>query len=74
MGYNLLNFLTIWAITFISILLVALLINYCRRRLRKTPHGLTGSCHQTGGHMCAGCANLTKSANKEIKHASAEKG
>ena len=47
-------FLTL-IITFVVISLMAFLINYCRRRLRKTPHGLTGMCHKSGGTMCSSC-------------------
>ena len=42
-------------ITTLTILLVGLLINFCRKRLAKTPHGLSGMCHQTGGEMCSSC-------------------
>lgn len=33
-----------------------LLLNYSRRRLRRTPHGLTGICHRDGGRLCSSCA------------------
>jgi len=42
-------------ITFCVIVVFALFLNFCRRRLRKTPHGLTGMCHKDGGAMCASC-------------------
>lgn len=42
-------------IAFITFAAIALFINHCRRRLRKTPHGLTGMCHQNGGSMCSSC-------------------
>lgn len=52
-------FLTL-AIAFGAILVFALLLNFCRRRLRKTPHGLTGMCHKDGGQMCSSCRDLVK--------------
>ena len=42
-------------IAFIVLLAFALFLNFCRNRLRKTPHGLTGMCHKTGGTMCSSC-------------------
>ncbi|MCL7489451.1 MAG: hypothetical protein M8357_14895 [Desulfobulbaceae bacterium] len=52
-------FLTL-AISFGVILVFALLLNFCRRRLRKTPHGLTGMCHRDGGAMCSSCREIIK--------------
>ncbi len=52
MRFFLLNFL----ITFITLTGVALFINFCRRRLSKTKHGLTGMCHKDGGAMCCSCS------------------
>ncbi len=57
-------FLTL-AISFLVIVFFALLLNFCRRRLRKTPHGLTGMCHKTGEEMCSTCQDNTK---KDITH------
>ncbi|MDW7772136.1 MAG: hypothetical protein SCH71_04515 [Desulfobulbaceae bacterium] len=34
---------------------IAFLLNFCRRRLRKTGHGLTGMCHKNGGGICSTC-------------------
>lgn len=34
----------------------ALLINFCRRRVGRTRHGLTGMCHESGGQMCGCCS------------------
>jgi hypothetical protein len=39
----------------------ALLINFCRRRVGRTRHGLTGMCHQSGGRMCGCCASSLQS-------------
>lgn len=47
-------------ITFCVIVMFALFLNFCRRRLRKTPHGLTGMCHKDGGTMCASCRDQIK--------------
>lgn len=44
-------------ITFPLLLGAALLINYCRKRVGRTRHGLTGMCHQSGGTMCGSCAS-----------------
>ena len=55
-------FLTLM-ITSIVFVLVGFLINFCRRRLAKTPHGLSGMCHQTGGEICASCAERPENAN-----------
>ncbi len=47
-------------IAFITIVAYALLINWSKRRLRKTPHGLTGMCHKSGGTVCSSCAEQVK--------------
>ncbi len=51
-----LEFLFTALIAFIVLLSVSMLVNFCRRRLRTTPHGLTGMCHRHGGAMCPSCA------------------
>ncbi len=43
-------------LTFVVLTTTALFINFCRRRLRKTPHGLSGMCHKDGGAMCCSCS------------------
>ena len=57
----------VFIITFFitSIILVGcgLLINYCKKRLRKTPHGLSGMCHKSGGEVCGSCADQIKNKN-----------
>ncbi|MCI5224159.1 MAG: hypothetical protein D3924_16185 [Candidatus Electrothrix sp. AR4] len=57
-------------IAFLTIVAVAVLINWSKRRLRKTPHGLTGMCHKTGGVVCSSCVEhlLRKAddANRDI--------
>jgi len=47
-------------ISFAAFVIIALFLNYCRRRLRKTPHGLTGMCHRNGGTMCSSCQDQTR--------------
>jgi hypothetical protein len=47
-------FLTL-VIAFAVILIFVYLFTFCRRRLRKTPHGLTGMCHRDGGTICSSC-------------------
>lgn len=47
-------FLTL-IITFGVIVAFAYFLNFCRRRIKKTPHGLTGMCHKDGGTMCSSC-------------------
>ncbi|MFH7319501.1 hypothetical protein ACHHRT_02690 [Desulfurivibrio sp. D14AmB] len=49
------NLLLTFAITLLVVGGVGLLLNFCRRRLRKTPHGLTGICHKDGGRLCSSC-------------------
>ncbi|HET98000.1 MAG TPA: hypothetical protein ENN98_04795 [Desulfurivibrio alkaliphilus] len=49
------NLLSTFVITLLVVGGVALLLNFCRRRLRKTPHGLTGICHKDGGRLCSSC-------------------
>ncbi|WP_446010741.1 hypothetical protein [Candidatus Electrothrix sp.] len=43
-------------ISFVVILVAALLINFSKRRQRKSPHGLTGMCHKSGGAVCGKCS------------------
>ncbi|MFW8601536.1 hypothetical protein ACOHYD_08640 [Desulfobacterota bacterium M19] len=54
-------------ITFTLLVSVALLINFCRRRLRKNRHGLSGMCHKSGDSCltCASCADENKLKKKE---------
>ncbi len=52
-----LTFFVAQAITFCLLLFIAFLVSYCKRRQRKTPHGLTGMCHQNGGTMCSSCSS-----------------
>lgn len=47
-------------ITFAVIIVFAFFFTFCRRQLRKTPHGLTGMCHKNGGAMCSSCQDLSK--------------
>ncbi len=54
-----------FVLTFITITGVALVINFCRRRLRKTSHGLTGMCHKDGGAMCCSCTQAMVGKEKK---------
>ena len=51
------SFLTTLLISFGTVLLFALILNYCRRRYRKTRHGLTAMCHKNGGPACSTCSD-----------------
>jgi len=58
------SFLLIFLITTVCVFMIALLINFCRRRLARTPHGLSGICHQTGGEVCNTCSEKMKDENE----------
>jgi len=49
------EFLKMAALAFVALALAALVVNFCRRRLRKSRHGLSGLCHKSGGGVCASC-------------------
>ena len=59
-------FLITTIITCLTLVLVGLLVNFCRRRLAKTPHGLSGMCHQKGGAICSSCADQTVTKEKKV--------
>lgn len=48
-------FLATLIISIIVITLFGLLINFCRKRLANTKHGLSGMCHRHGGEICSSC-------------------
>ncbi|MCI5125824.1 MAG: hypothetical protein D3925_15475 [Candidatus Electrothrix sp. AR5] len=48
-------FLIATGFSFVAIVIAALIINFSKRRQRKSPHGLTGMCHWTGGVACGEC-------------------
>jgi hypothetical protein len=50
------KFLLLLMFTFPFLLIMAFIINFAKRRLRGTRHGLTGMCHKDGGAMCCSCA------------------
>ncbi len=52
------TFLLFLMFTFPLVLIMAFMINFARRRLRRTRHGLTGMCHKDGGAMCCSCSAL----------------
>lgn len=49
------HILLTFIICFIFFVGIVFFLNYSRGRIRKTRHGLTGMCHQTGGTMCSTC-------------------
>jgi uncharacterized membrane protein affecting hemolysin expression len=53
-------FLLTLGISFVVILLAGLLINFTKRRQQKSPHGLTGMCHKSGGVACGSCGERVK--------------
>jgi len=54
------TFLLLLMFTFPLLLIMAFMVNFARRRLRRTRHGLTGMCHKDGGAMCCSCSALAK--------------
>lgn len=64
------DIILILILTFPLILFTAVLISYCKRRQNKTPHGLTGMCHQSGGTMCSCCSSKIKNETKNKKEKS----
>ena len=50
------TFFILMLFAFPLLLIMAFMINYCKRRLRNTRHGLTGMCHKDGGAMCCSCS------------------
>ena len=61
------QFLIIFPLTFCTLAGVALFINFCRRRLAHTKHGLSGMCHKDGGAMCYSCSGKTSFRKKKSK-------
>ena len=51
------TFILTLSITFVLLLIIGPFISYSKRRQRKTRHGLTGMCHETGGEMCGCCSS-----------------
>jgi apolipoprotein N-acyltransferase len=54
------QFISLFLITFAVLLAFAWLFIFCRRRLNRTRHGLTGMCHQSGGAMCSTCGTALR--------------
>ena len=50
------TYLVIFAITFTIFITAAFVINFCKRKVSRTNHGLTGMCHKDGGTMCSCCS------------------
>jgi hypothetical protein len=53
-------FLLTLGISFVVLLVAGLVINFTKRRQQKSPHGLTGMCHRTGGVACGSCGERRK--------------
>lgn len=51
------TFLITLFFTFVAFVLTATIVNFCRKKLQKSKHGLTGMCHRSGGAACSGCVN-----------------
>lgn len=51
------TFILTLTITFVLLLVIGPFISFSKRRQRKTSHGLTGMCHETGGEMCGCCSS-----------------
>jgi hypothetical protein len=51
------TFFTTLLVTLPLFIGAALLFNFSKKRIRKTKHGLTGMCHDSGGTMCCSCAS-----------------
>ena len=57
------TFIIMLMFTFPLLLIMAFVINFCKRRLRATRHGLTGMCHKDGGAMCCSCSTNMQPKN-----------
>ena len=59
-------------ITALTLILVGQLITFCRKKLSKTPHGLSGMCHRQGSEVCASCAETAekepRSTTKKVEN------
>ena len=51
------TFILTLTITFVLLLTIGPFISFSKRRQRKTRHGLTGMCHETGKEMCGCCSS-----------------
>jgi hypothetical protein len=49
------NYFLTLIIAFGVIFFFVYFFTFCRRRIRKTPHGLSGMCHKDGGTICSSC-------------------
>ena len=54
---TMMSYLLLFAITVTAFVLAALIINFAKRSTRRTSHGLTGMCHESGGTMCSSCTS-----------------
>ena len=61
-------FLLTLTLTFPLFILAAAVVNFCKRRLGKTRHGLTGMCHETGDTMCCSCAPSLQQSIPKVRN------
>jgi len=54
------RFFLLFGITFCLMLAFAWLLIFCRQRLRRSRHQLTGMCHHSGGPTCGNCGEEKK--------------
>lgn len=60
-------FLITVLISFVTILGVAILITFCKKRPRNGKHQLTGMCHRSGGKVCCSGSELAGQATNQEK-------
>lgn len=63
-------FFTTLLITLPLFIGAALLFNFSKKRIRKTSHGLTGMCHDSGGTMCCSCASQVQTMISKLDQGS----
>ncbi len=54
------EFLITLGLTLILFIGAALIFNFCRRRISRSRHPLTATCHQDGGTMCCSCSSTVQ--------------
>ncbi|MDH4317867.1 MAG: hypothetical protein OEV64_05710 [Desulfobulbaceae bacterium] len=59
------TFFITFLLTTTTLLGCGLLINYCRKKMRQTGHGLTAMCHKTGGKICTSCSEAKMEPEKQ---------
>ncbi|THB75834.1 MAG: hypothetical protein D6B25_11045 [Desulfobulbaceae bacterium] len=56
--------LVVFLITAPLLIGAAAVINFCKRRVAKTRHPLSGMCHKKGGAMCTSCSSALSGNQK----------